>query len=343
MWQVIGQEKAVHLLKRSLEKEAFAHTLLFSGPPHIGKMTLAMDFARALNCQAEESPCGECSICQRITQAKHADVQVIGLENNAENGEAKKQTEIGIERIRQMQHSASLPPFEGDYKVFIIDGAELLSIEAANCLLKTLEEPADRVVFILLTKNTELIPQTVVSRCQKLALKPMSAEAVAEELVNKYNTEPQKARLLSRLCHGCIGWAISASVDDKVMEQYFEKRQAILEIMGSSCEDRFNYAGRLARQFSQKKQDVQQELEIWLDIWHDLLLAKSGSACNIMNTDIEEKINEMTDGYSLGGIRCFIGAIQAAGEQLKRNASPRLVLEVMMLDIPRKARERVRG
>ncbi len=343
MWQVIGQEKALHLLKRSLEKESFTHALLFNGLPHIGKMTLAMDIARALNCKAGDPPCGECDICRKISRGKHADVQVINLDSDNENGETGKKTEIGIESIRKLQHSASLPPFEGRYKVFIIDGADLLSIEAANCLLKTLEEPADRIVFILLASNTELIPPTVISRCQKITLKPMAAESIAAEITERYNTEAQQARLLSRLCHGCIGWAISAALDDKIIEQYFEKRQAILEIIESNCEERFDYAGKLARQFSQKRQDTQKILEMWLDIWRDLLLVKSGAGGDIINIDIEEKIRAMAEDYSLAAIRRFISGIQAASGQLKRNASPRLVLEILMLDIPAKARERVKG
>ena len=341
MWQVIGQEKAVHLLKRSLEKDAFAHAFIFSGPPHVGKMTLAVDMARALNCEAGDSPCGECSSCRRIIQGKHADVQVINLENSTENDETRKATEISIKRIRQLQHSASLPPFEGKYKIFIIDEAELLSTEAANCLLKTLEEPEERIVFILLTGNTEMLLQTVVSRCQKLALSPMPAEDIAAKLKNTYAVEAKKAKLLSRLCYGCIGWAISAALDDKIIEQYFEDRQSILEITDGSCEERFAYAEKLARQFSQKRKDTQRILQLWLDIWRDLLLVKSGSASEIINIDIEEKINEMAEGYSLGDIRRFIGGIQAADRQLKRNANPRLVLEVLMLDIPGKIKERV--
>ncbi|MFC1908234.1 ATP-binding protein, partial [Chloroflexota bacterium] len=138
MWQVVGQTKVVSLLKRSLEREIVAHAYLFVGPPHVGKMTLALDLAQAVNCEAVESPCGECLSCQKIALANHADVRIIGLTTDRDLVEDKPRVEISIDQIRQMQHSASLPPFEGKYKVFIIDGAEHLSSEAANCLLKTL-------------------------------------------------------------------------------------------------------------------------------------------------------------------------------------------------------------
>ncbi len=150
MWQVVGQDRVISLLQRSLEKKALAHAYLLVGPPHVGKMTLALDLAKAINCDAAAPPCGECTACRRIASGKHADVQIIGLAGDGDSAEARSQTEISIDQIRQMQHSACLPPFEGRYKVFIIEGAELLSNEAANCLLKTLEEPEEKIVFLLL-------------------------------------------------------------------------------------------------------------------------------------------------------------------------------------------------
>jgi len=195
MWQVIGQTRVVSLLQHSLEKGSLAHAYLFTGPPHVGKMTLALNLAQAVNCESAEPPCGECDSCQKIALAKHADIQIIGLNYNGNSTKAKPRTEISIEQIRQLQHSVSLPPFEGRYKVFIIDGAELLSIEAANCLLKTLEEPVGKAIFILLTTNERLLPATVISRCQRLELLPL-ATAEVETALNQRGIEPQQAKLL---------------------------------------------------------------------------------------------------------------------------------------------------
>jgi len=213
MWQIVGQTRILSLLQHSLERGVVAHAYLFVGPPHVGKMTLALNLAQALNCEAAEHPCGECVSCQKIASAKHADVQIIGLSRNGNSTEAKLRTEIGIDQIRQMQHSASLPPFEGKYKIFIVDGAERLSTEAANCLLKTLEEPVGKVIFILLATNDRLLPATVVSRCQRLELFPLATEEVEATLNSGWGVEPQKAEVLARLCHGCLGWAVSAAAD----------------------------------------------------------------------------------------------------------------------------------
>jgi len=297
-------------------------------------MTLALNLAQALNCEAAEPPCGECASCQKIALAKHADVQIIGLVNGGDSAEAKLRTEIGIDQIRQMQHAASLPPFEGKYKVFIIDGAEQLSIEAANCLLKTLEEPVAGVIFILLTTNERLLPATVVSRCQRLELSPLAAGEVEAALNSGWGIEPQKAKLVARLCHGCLGWAVSAAVDDGRLQQRAERMDRLFDIINGDYEERFTYVAQLVAQFSQSRGLVYDILDSWLDFWRDLLLVKVGCSDAITNVDLEARLVEMARGYSLAQIKAFIRSIQAAGEQLRQNANPRLVLEVLMLSIP---------
>ena len=336
MWQVLGQTKAVSLLQRSLERESLAHAYLLVGPSHVGKMTLAINLAQALNCESAERPCGECLSCQKIASANHADVQVIGLIPNENSAEAKLRTEISIDQIRQMQHSASLPPFEGKYKAFIVDGAEFLSTEAANCMLKTLEEPAGKVVFILLTTNDRLLPETVVSRCQRLELAPLAAAEIETALNNRWGIEPEKAKLLARLSHGCLGWAISAAFDDRLLQQRAEKLDRLLEIMAADYEERFAYAAQLAAQFAQNRESVQEILDLWLDWWRDLMLVKIGCRELVTNVDRISPLVEMARGYQLAQIKGFIHSIQVAGEQLRQNANPRLVLEVLMLDMPGK-------
>ena len=336
MWQVLGQTKAVSLLQRSLERESLAHAYLLVGPSHVGKMTLAINLAQALNCESAERPCGECLSCQKIASANHADVQVIGLIPNENSAEAKLRTEISIDQIRQMQHSASLPPFEGKYKAFIVDGAEFLSTEAANCMLKTLEEPAGKVVFILLTTNDRLLPETVVSRCQRLELAPLAAAEIETALNNRWGIEPEKAKLLARLSHGCLGWAISAAFDDRLLQQRAEKLDRLLEIMAADYEERFAYAAQLAAQFAQNRESVQEILDLWLDWWRDLMLVKIGCRELVTNVDRISPLVEMARGYQLVQIKGFIHSIQVAGEQLRQNANPRLVLEVLMLDMPGK-------
>jgi DNA polymerase-3 subunit delta' len=241
--------------------------------------------------------------------------------------------EISIDQIRQVQHSVNLPPFEGRYRIFIIDGAELLSTEAANCLLKTLEEPVGKVVFILLTANERLLPATVISRCQRVELLPLSVTEVKAALNSNWGIEPQEAELLARLSRGCLGWAVRA-LDASWLQQRAEHLDKLLDIINGDCEERFAQAAQLATQFSQNRGLVEERLELWLDWWRDLLLVKVGHSDTITNIDRLATLIKMAEGYNLAEIRAFINSIQAAGEQLKQNANPRLVLEVLMISIP---------
>jgi DNA polymerase-3 subunit delta' len=340
VWQVVGQDKAVSLLQRSLEKDALAHAYLLIGPPRVGKMTLALNLAQALNCDEAGRPCGQCLPCQKIASANHPDVQIIGLAAGGNAGETRLRTEIGIDQIREVQHSASLPPFEGKYKVFIVDGGELMSTEAANCLLKTLEEPNERVVFILLTAKEHRLPQTVVSRCQRLELPPMAVAGAESALAGRWGIEPARAKLLARLSHGCLGWALSAAFSDGPLQQRGEKLQRLLEMMAADYEARFACAAQLASQFTQNREAVLEILGLWLDWWRDLMLVKVGSDDLVTNVDRSSVLGEMASKYSLGQIRDFMESILAAGEQLRQNANARLVLEVLMLDMPGKEERR---
>ncbi|MBI4284372.1 MAG: DNA polymerase III subunit [Chloroflexi bacterium] len=333
MWRVIGQKRAVGLLEHSLAKGQVAHAYLLVGPPHVGKMTLALDIAEVLNCTASAPPCGDCPSCQRIAAGSHADVQVIALGSNV-NGEGKAHAEISIDRIREMQHVASLPPFEGKSKVFIIAGAEYLSLEAANCLLKTLEEPAAKVIFLLLTANERLLPGTVVSRCQRLELAPLPVAEIETALQERWGMPLEKARLLARLAHGCLGWAVSATLDDRLLQARTERLAKLGEIIDDSYETRFGYAAQLAAQFGDNREAVFEVLDLWLDWWRDLLLAKISNGDMITNIDITDSLKERAALYSVARIRSMIGSIQSAREQLKLNANHRLVLEVLMLDMP---------
>jgi len=286
-----------------------------------------------VNCRGDEPPCGSCDACQKITSGNHADVQVVGL-NSAGNSSDKLRTEIGIDQIREIQHSSSLPPFEGRYKVFIIDGAELMSTEAANCLLKTLEEPPAGVIFVLLTANESVLPATVVSRCQRLELRPLATSQVGVALVKRWGVEAQKAGLLARLSHGALGWAISAADDDSLLEQRSQRLDKLLDITSADYEERFDYVNQLIAWFSQSRSLVQEVLDLWLDWWRDLLLVKLGCGDGITNIDRQDRLVSLAQGYSLAETRAFISSIKSAGEQLRQNANPRLVLEVLMLSIP---------
>ncbi|MEE8471263.1 MAG: DNA polymerase III subunit delta' [Dehalococcoidia bacterium] len=333
MWHVIGNPRAVKLLKRSLEVERLAQAYLLVGPHHVGKTTLAINLAQALNCEQEDSPCGQCSSCLRIAAGNHADVQIIG--RLSENNSSLKK-EISIGQIRDLQRAAALQPYEGKYRVFIIDGAEYLNEESANSLLKTLEEPPPKVVIALLTVDDGRLLPTIISRCRRIQLFPLHASLIEQALIERWEVAPEKARVTGKLCRGGIGWAISASLDEELLQERSLKLAELVGLATASLEQRFAFAARLAAQFAKSRDSVEDTLRLWLEWWRDLLLVNGGCPRFITNVDQEVTLQQQAEDYSLSEIRCFVEAILTALEQLEQNANPRLVLEVLMLSIPKR-------
>jgi DNA polymerase-3 subunit delta' len=267
---------------------------------------------------------------------------VVALGSATSDEEAHSKTEISIKQVRDdIQHWASLPPFEGGYRIFIIGGAELLSSEAANCLLKTLEEPQPKVLFMLLTSEPGRLPETVISRCQRLDLKPVADEKIGKELL-KQGIPAEKARLLGRLCQGRPGWAFTAIADESLLERRAERIERLMDVTLGDIETRFEYAGELSSRFSQKRAEVQETLDAWVDIWRDALLVKAGLSESVTNMDYAARLQTLADGFNISQIRGAISAIAIARKQLRQNASPRLVLEVLMLDMPAAQNKRVK-
>lgn len=337
MWDMVGQEKAVSFLQKSLEKGSLAHAYLLVGPPHVGKMALAVNLAKAISCESADVPCGKCASCLRIAAGKHADVQVVELTQLAESSEGESKTKISVDQVDQILHSVNLAPYEGKYKVFIIDGVEFMSVAAANRLLKTIEEPVDNVVFILLTANERLVPATVVSRCQRIELLPVATEEIEKALINRYQIEPVRAKLLARISNGCFGWAVSVIVDDTLMQQRAEWLDGWREMFDADYDRRFTFAAKLAEKYNQNREVVQKKLDLLLSWWHDLLLVKVGCENETTNIDFQDELTKMASGYKLAQIRSFIQKIQISKEELRLNANPQLIMEVLMLNIPEKS------
>jgi DNA polymerase-3 subunit delta' len=325
MWQVIGQDRILSLLDYSLKTDAIAHAYLIVGPRHVGKGTLAFNLAQALNCDGPELPCGQCRSCRRILEGKHADVTPIGLDSKVE---------IGIDEIRGLQRIANLPPYEGKCKVFIIDDAEYLSTEAANSLLKILEEPPPSVVWLLLVADEEHLLPTIISRCQRMELKPVPSEQVQEVLVSLYNVETSRAKLLAQLCRGRLGWALSTLTNEDILEQRSQRIDRLVSLLTASLSQRFAYAQELAIQFSQNRRTGAEIMEDWLDWWRDLMLMKGGCQEAIVNVDYQTVVEEQARGLSLSEIQGVLASLCSLQEGISRNVNPRLALEWLILNLP---------
>jgi len=344
MWQVRGQDKILALLDYCLKENSIAHAYLLVGPRHVGKRTLALNLAQALNCDDPNPPCGQCHSCRRIFEGQHADVTVIDLDlcrrisKDSDPEESGPKTKIGIGCIKELQRLANLPTYEGKYKVFIFEEAEYLSTEAANRLLKILEEPPPRVVWLLLAAEERQLLPTIISRCQRLELKPMPWKQIQQILTDSYNVEPDKAKLLAHLCHGCLGWALSALADDDILLQRCQNTDRLISLLTASLGQRFAYAQELATKFSQDRKPAMEIIETWLNWWHDLMLIKGGYKEAITNIDYEVALAKQAKKLSLREIKDFTGNLYLTEEEISRNVNARLAFESLMLNIPQKTK-----
>ncbi len=197
IWEnLYGHEEIKSFLKEVIEKGNFSHSYLFSGPQGVGKHTAAIFFSAALNCQFKG--CGVCPSCVKALNGNHPDILSIKPEGNF----------IIIDQIREIQHEALLKPFEGKIKAYIIDESESLTLQAANALLKSLEEPPPNLIYILIASQPESLPETIISRCQIIKFKSIPQAQISQILRRKYNLSSGEIELYTRLSQGILGKAI---------------------------------------------------------------------------------------------------------------------------------------
>lgn len=334
MWTTIGHNNVASSLLRASNEGRLAHAYLLAGPRHLGKMTMALDLARLVNCERETPPCGECDQCTRITQGLHADVQVVAVEA-MEADKARRRVTIGIEQVRELLRAVSLKPYEGRYRVCIFDGAERLTEEASNALLKTLEEPPEQVILVLLTTSVESILATIVSRCQRLDLRPLDLTVVAGELKSRYGADDERVEEIARLANGRIGWAFLAMSQPELLETRSATLEAIEIALHDGLEGRFSYANALASQAASDRDLARRTLELWMEWWRDVMVVKVGAPELVASLSRIDGFRATSEALSQAQVVGAIGTVQEARVNLERNVNPRLALEGMMLALPR--------
>jgi len=333
MWDAIGHDKAVEILKRSIKQQQVSHAYLFVGPDGIGKARLAVGLAQALNCIGADVPCGKCAQCNRIRKGVHPDVQIVQV-YDGRSRDGKSLTVIPIERVREVLREANLKPFEGRTRVYIFDAIHMVSDEGTNALLKTLEEPPEQVVFVLLSSREEWLKSTTRSRCQRVELRPVSWSILTEALEERFGLEHEQAVELARLSGGRPGKAIQLMKDPALREALDERLETIERLIRTGLEERFEYANDWAGRFSRERESMLSELDLWLEWWRDVLLASQGMQKSVVHLSRLEIITETAQTISLSQSVAAIGAISDAWRNLERNVNPRLALENLMLAIP---------
>lgn len=338
MWDIYGHEWAIEQLRSNIRSNRVAHAYLFAGPPGIGKSLLALRMAQALNCERQMGdPCLQCRACRRIEHGSHPDVRVAGMATQAaaaKADEAVRQKELKIATIREWQHDIALRPYEAAWRVLILHDAERLSEEAANAMLKTLEEPPDYATLLLVAHSSELLP-TIVSRCRVLRLRPLPREQVAAALQARGAT-PELATELAAWSGGRIGWAISVLVDPAAQAA---RREQLAELIGLAEQD-LSVGLRWAEQRAKEYRAGEQEtalawLELWQSWWRDVVYVAAGCDEAVTNVDRRAELAAVARRVTPATALAFLQQIIAAAQQLRENVNPQLALEHLVLHLPR--------
>jgi len=315
---LIGHDRQKDLLRRALSSGRLPHAYLFEGPGGIGKRLVALALTRAIFCQQSDG-CGDCAACRKVDHHNHPDLHFVEADGNS----------IKIEQIRTMQKELSYKPLEAPKKVCIIDDAEKLNLAAGNALLKTLEEPTNNTLIILLTAQPDALLSTVRSRCQRLPFTRIERKRLIEVLCEQLSIDEKEAHILASLANGSFKKALG-----KDRELYIDGRRDLLKTLTGlspgSILPLFNFAEKLA----QDKEILPEILEIFQAFYRDLLLYRHGRPeSELVNIDLMEKIHKVANIESTPSLLDKLSALSQTRRQLARNVNRQLAVEVLLMHL----------
>jgi len=322
---MIGHEWAVDMLKKHVANETTRHAYLFAGPPGVGRRTLALRFAQALNCQTPVSagiPCGTCRDCKQIEAMQHADLTIIQAE--AEGGTLK------VDQIRAARRALTLKPYMAKYRVSIFLQFQEANDSASNALLKTLEEAPSYAVLILTADNPEQLLPTIVSRCEVLRLRPLKIEEIQKALENR-GLENSRAKLIAHISGGRMGYANRLIENDALLEIREERLNELLTLLPASRVEKFAYADKLSRD----KDSMRQAILFWLSYWRDVMLRTAQAESPLVNVDRNVEIEDLASRMDLASARLVVSGLENTLEKMDRNVNSRMLAEVLLLDLPK--------
>ena len=324
-WNLVGHQWAVDMLKKHVVNGTTRHAYLFAGAPGLGRRTLALRFAQALNCQTPVEPgvpCGQCRDCKQIGAMQHADLTVMQAE--AEGGTLK------VDQIRESRRTLTLKPYQAKYRVALFLRFQEANDNAANALLKTLEEAPSYAVLILTADNPEQLLPTIVSRCEVLRLRPLQVEEVQKELENT-GMEGDRAKLIAHISGGRFGYAQRLIEDEALLGWREDRLNDLQTLIAASRVEKFAYADKLARD----KESMRQAVLVWLSYWRDVMLRTAHASTPLVNVDRNVEIEDLAQRLDLSIARRVVSGLEDVLEKMDRNVNSRLLAEVLLLDLPK--------
>jgi DNA polymerase-3 subunit delta' len=332
-WDMLGHEWAVNLLKEHVAQGNQRHAYLITGSQGLGRRTLALRLAQALNCPeplASGEPCRTCRSCQKIEEMQHPDLAIVQAE------------QIGgtliVDQIRELQHSLSLAPYEARYRVALLLRFEEAHLSAANALLKTLEEPPPQVILIITAESSEILLPTIVSRCEVLRLRPLDPEIVHQGLQDRWGLPQGEAHLLAHISGGRPGYALKLHHEPDLLEHRQNWLRDHHLMLAASRVERFQYVEDVTKGIYKDKPKVMAKLrgilQVWLSLWRDVLLRSSGASAPISNPDQFQAIDSIATHLGLEVAYKTVASLERTINLLEINVNPRLATEVLLLDLP---------
>ncbi|MBJ6727714.1 DNA polymerase III subunit delta' [Geomesophilobacter sediminis] len=310
---VIGQERALNVLSRSITLNRVAHAYLFTGIEGCGKRKSALSFVQAIFCGKPDA-CGVCPSCKKVASGQHPDLHILEADGAF----------IKIDQVRELQKELSYRPFEAPKKACIIDGAEKLNQSSGNALLKTLEEPPGDALMILLTAERAGVLQTILSRCQELAFQPLSVEAVEGRLVRD-GFSAEAARIAATLSGGSLKRGIEIAT-----EGVLAGRNEFLERVTSFELSNIAPLFAASEEYAADKDRLPELLELLLSFLRDVLIYRRTPEA-LANADLAELVAREAARFSERRTMELIEQLLDMRRQLARNVNARLALEVFFM------------
>ncbi|MCI5878723.1 MAG: DNA polymerase III subunit delta [Lachnospiraceae bacterium] len=320
---ILGHEQIIEHLQNAIKTDKVSHAYILDGPDMSGKKMIADAFAMTLECEKKGTePCMECHSCKQALGKNQPDIIYLQHE---------KPNTISVDDIRsQINNDIGVKPYSSPYKVYIVDEAEKMNVQAQNALLKTIEEPPAYAVILLLTNNAEIFLPTILSRCVRLSLKAVPDEKIKAYLMKNYEVPDYKADVCVAFAQGNVGKAIELAES----EDFNEIKNSALQLIKRLDDIELYEMTEAVKQISNYKLKINDYFDLIMIWYRDVLLYKATADVNklIFKEEVYE-IKKEASRSSYGGIENILEALEKAKIRLNANVNFDLVIELLLLTI----------